>query len=81
MNELLNLLNNVTDSYDGFVGGIMAYAHKKQSRIDAISKYIKNNPQATSSDIIYFVSKQDDFFDDDNRHEHNVEHDKYMSVI
>ena len=63
MKELELLLNNVSDTYVDFVTGIMQYARKKQSRLDAVFGYIKDNPNATSSDIVYFVSIQPDFYE------------------
>ncbi|MBQ9278292.1 MAG: hypothetical protein IJ224_06620 [Lachnospiraceae bacterium] len=64
MKELELFLNNVSDTYYDFVTGILHYAQKKQSRLDAVLRYIKDNPNATSSDIVYFVSIQPDFYED-----------------
>ena len=64
MNELAKLLNSVEDSYYDFVSGILHYAEKKESRQKELLNYLKNNPEATSSDIILFVSNQPDFSED-----------------
>ncbi len=64
MKELESLLNNVSDTYEDFITGIMQYARKKQSRLDAVLGFIKEHPNATSSDIVYFVSIQPDFYED-----------------
>ncbi len=64
MNELLTILNNVEDSYYDFVSAIARYAEKKPSRLEAVLTFLHNNPKALSSDIVEFVSKQEDFFED-----------------
>ena len=64
MKELEKLLNNVSDTYEDFVIAILHYAKKKNSRLDAVLTYMKENPNATSSDIVYFISTQPDFFED-----------------
>lgn len=61
---LREMLENVEDSYDSFVGAIMQYANKKESRTKAIIEYMKANPGLKSSDIIEFVSVQPDFMED-----------------
>lgn len=55
MKELKKLLKGVSDSYEDFVTGIMAVARHDEGYVDAIKKYIKDNPMADSSDITLFV--------------------------
>lgn len=64
MEELTVLLNNIEDTYYDFVTAILNYAGQKQSRLNTVLNYIKNNPDALSSDIIEFVSDQTDFYED-----------------
>lgn len=64
MEELITRLKEVEDSYEDFVGAISQYARKKSSRLKAVLEYMSSNPDANSSDIIYFVSSQEDFFED-----------------
>lgn len=64
MEELKALLNNISDSYYDFVSAMIHYAKKKKTREDALLGFIKSNPDATSSDVIEFVSNQEDFFED-----------------
>ena len=64
MEELVCLLNRVDDSYFDFVSAMIHYAEKKPDRLRRVLDYIKNNPNALSSDIIKFVSEQDDFYED-----------------
>ena len=64
MNELTTKLNNVEDSYYGFVAGVLSYVKKKESRYKIVSEYIDNNPNALTSDILEFISNQEDFYDD-----------------
>ncbi len=63
MEELINKLNSVPGSYFGFVAAISTYAKKKQSRLVNVLKYLNEHPNATTSDVIEFVSDQPDFFD------------------
>ena len=64
MEELVCLLNRVDDSYFDFVSAMIHYAEKKPDRLRRVLDYIKNNPNALSSDIIKFVSEQEDFYED-----------------
>lgn len=64
MEELLARLNNVEDAYYGFVGAVLTYVKKKTSRYDEVLNFLDSNPGAHSSDILDFISKQDDFYED-----------------
>ncbi len=64
MEELIELLNNVEDSYFDFVSGIAHYAEKKPSRVSILIQYLKCHPTAKSSDVVKFVSEQEDFLED-----------------
>ncbi len=64
MEELTKRLNAVEDSYYGFVAGVVTYAKKKQARKDAVNDYLDNHPNALTSEILDFISKQDDFYED-----------------
>ncbi|MBP1549729.1 MAG: hypothetical protein J6A05_06960 [Oscillospiraceae bacterium] len=55
--ELRKLLENVSDSYSDFVTCGIRTA-KKHNCIDKLGNYIKNNPTATTSDIIWFESRE-----------------------
>ena len=57
-------LNNVADSYYGFVVAVLTYVKNKESRLEVVEKFMDNNPSALTSDILEFISKQDDFRDD-----------------
>ena len=64
MEELTALLNGIEDSYFDFVLAMQQYARKKPSRLETLINYMKNNPNAKSSDVINFVSEQPDFYED-----------------
>ena len=64
MDELAVRLNVVEDTYYGFVVAVLNYAKKKKSRLNAVKAFLDNNPSALSSDILKFISGQDDFYDD-----------------
>lgn len=57
-------LNNVADSYYGFVVAVLTYVNNKKSRLELVENYMNNNPSALSSDILEFISSQDDFYED-----------------
>lgn len=57
-------LNNVADSYYGFVAAVLTYVNNKESRLAVVEEYMDNNPLASTSDILEFISGQDDFYDD-----------------
>ncbi|MBR1568552.1 MAG: hypothetical protein IJ648_06265 [Lachnospiraceae bacterium] len=64
MDELTVLLNGIEDSYYDFVSGILHYAEKKPSRLEALLNYIRSNPDIRSSDVVRFVSDQPVFHED-----------------
>lgn len=64
MEEFTIMLSNVEDSYYGFVAAVLTYVKKKQSRFDAVKNYMEENPTALSSDILAFISDQEDFYED-----------------
>lgn len=51
MEELKQLLLRVSDCYSDFVCGVMAEARDYPEHLDDLIKFIKENPQATTSDI------------------------------
>ncbi len=57
-------LNNVADSYYGFVVAVLTYVNNKKSRLATVEKFLEDNPSALSSDILEFISEQDDFYED-----------------
>lgn len=57
-------LNNVADSYYGFVAAVLTYVKNKESRLKVVESYMNNNPSALSSDILEFISEQNDFYED-----------------
>lgn len=65
MTNLAIRLQNVPYSYFEFVDSVLAYAKIKPSHFELIVNYLDHNPSATSSDVIYLISSQPDFFDDD----------------
>ena len=64
MEEFTIRLNNVSDSYDSFVDGVLNYVEKKQSRLIAVETFMDEHPEATTSDILWFISNQRDFYED-----------------
>ena len=64
MNELAIRLNNVKDSYYGFVVAVLTYVNNKPSRLGVVEEYMIDNPTTLSSDILEFISNQEDFYED-----------------
>ena len=64
MEELIIRLNNIPNSYFGFVAGITAYAKKKPEHLEKIMQYIKTTENLTTSDVVRFVMLQPDFHED-----------------
>lgn len=64
MEPLAIKLNNIPDSYYGFVVAVLTYVRNKESRLAVVEKYINNNPAALSSDILEFIAEQDDFYEE-----------------
>ena len=66
MEELKALLENVSDSYYDFVQGMLLNAKEHYDRIDEIIAYIKDNPEADTSDILGWTLLTMDVIDYDN---------------
>lgn len=64
MEELTIMLNNVEDSYYDFIVAVLTYVKKKQKRFDKVKAFIEKNPTALSSDILAYISEQEDFYED-----------------
>ena len=64
MKELTAMLNGIEDSYYDFVSAIVHYAKKHVSRQEALHRFLSENPDAKSADVIRFVSEQSDFSED-----------------
>ena len=75
MEELVNKLNAIPDSYFGFVMGIISYAKRKPERLDKVLRYLNETPNPTSSDVVKFVMDQPDF------HEYGLGNSHMISVI
>lgn len=66
MEELKQLLWQVSDSYSDFVYGIMGIARDYPKRLDDIKQFIKDNPEASSSDIGMWTMEEIRGIDPDN---------------
>lgn len=64
MEELMTRLKNVPDTYEDFIIGITTYAKKKPERLQKVLNFLKEHDNLTTSDIVYFVSTQPDFQED-----------------
>ncbi len=63
MEEFTIRLNNIKDSYYGFVVAVLNYVKGNSSRYDVVRSFMDDNPEALSSDILEFISSQKDFYD------------------
>ncbi|MEE3482120.1 MAG: hypothetical protein VZQ80_09070 [Lachnospiraceae bacterium] len=64
MEEFTIQLSNVKDSYYSFIVAVLNYVNKKSSRFEAVKTFMDEHPEALSSDILEFISDQDDFYED-----------------
>ncbi len=64
MEALAIKLNNVEDSYYGFVVAVLTYVKNKESRLEVVENFMKKNPSALTTDILAFISEQEDFYED-----------------
>lgn len=62
MKELIQRLSAIPDTYDDFLLGVINYAKKDPSHIEILNDFMRNNPDATSSDVVYFIINQADFY-------------------
>ena len=63
MDRLIELLNNISDSYYDFVVGVANYAKIKDDNCDAMISFIENNPQALSSEVLEYMISRKDYYD------------------
>lgn len=66
MEEFKRLLENVKDSYFDFVMGMIIEEKNYPGRAEKISNFIKENPEADTSEIIVWVHETLDGLDPDN---------------
>lgn len=64
MEELVKILNEMPESYFGFVAGIVAYAKKKPERLEKVLNYLNSSDELSCSDVVEFVMSQPDFHED-----------------
>ena len=60
--KLVIKLNNVSDSYYSFIVAVLSYVKKNESRFQAVTEFMDNDPDALSSDILSFITEQSDFY-------------------
>ena len=48
----------------GFIVAALTYVKKKPSRLEAVETFMNDNSNALTSDILGFISEQDDFYED-----------------
>lgn len=61
---LENKLYEVPDTYPGFVIAVLNYVSRKIGRVDVVLKFIDENKTANTSDVLEFISNQEDFWED-----------------
>ncbi len=64
MKDMTIRLNNISDSYYSFVCAVLTYVKNNPKRYEKVTKFLDNNPSALTSDVISFISDQDDFYQD-----------------
>ena len=61
MKELMARLGKIEDAYDDFIFGVINFAKKNPSHVSILNKYLRENDNATSCDVIAFIAGQPDF--------------------
>lgn len=64
MDAFVIRLNNVVDSYYGFVVAVLTYVKNKEARLEVVERFMDENPSALTSDILEFITEQPDFYED-----------------
>lgn len=59
--ELITRLGKIEDAYDDFILGVVNFAKRNPSHVDILNKYLCENDNATSCDVIAFIARQPDF--------------------
>ncbi len=64
MERFTNLLNNIEDSYDDFVRGVISYVKipGNEYKQNLIEEYIRNHPTANTSDVTDFILESTNFW-------------------
>lgn len=57
MDELRELLENVSDTYDDFVDGVCCILKKHEDCLDEVIQFIKSNSDNESSDILEYLDE------------------------
>lgn len=57
MKELMDLLNQVPDTYDDFVAGVRCEVKGDEESIRDVINFIKEDPTRTSSDILEYLDE------------------------
>ena len=66
LQKLMVRLEEVSGSYPSFVLAALQYAERNTENTDKLHEFLDKNPTASTSDILYYVSVQPDFYDDSN---------------
>lgn len=61
MKELMARLEKIEDTYDDFILGVINFAKKNPSHVDILNRYLQENKNATTCDVIAFIARQPDF--------------------
>ncbi len=62
--ELKRALEKTKGSYYAFVVAVLTYVNNKRTRYEIVMDYLRQTPEASTEDILEFISRQDDFVED-----------------
>lgn len=65
MDQLISRLNSIPNAYYEFVDSVVDYAESKESHLTLLMDFLNARPNASITDVLRFISKQPDFFDDE----------------
>lgn len=78
---LKKALRGVSDSYEGFVKAVMAFAKEGQDNVEVIKRYLKDNPEANSSDILEYMINLPGFLNEGRVYDHYYHRRKLINAI
>lgn len=63
MRALIDKLTVIPNSYSAFIAAVIAYTSKSPIGLGKLMNYLEANEKSTTSDVLRFISTQEDFHD------------------
>lgn len=72
MDTLISRLNSIPNAYFEFIDSVADYAEIKPEHLTLLMGFLDENPAATVTDVLKFISDQPDFFDNEAEEDADV---------